>query len=395
MYLTSFVHREQLFEIAERWICGRPATDDIHRFTEILICDGFVLGEILESFNEFLLGTILKRSFKKKRIHFKGELRDVLNRNPNGTTPHLKELFKLYEKNPDYYYREAPINGVLCLDDSDHLLGIYRIKRSKRIAEKANRRIANWIFQKVQTVAQEMAGERARQSDIPLEYFVTPQEEMTREFIRAEEKIARGFKEGRIRFERSALTLYDVGAIKVVADSEGLNFLAKTLSDHPQIRIIEEEEFKGNYRATNLILEIGWDPENVCRTYRNCRGWERYLNRGIAENQLKKGLEHFMSSAQPTLIIELILSTYPDMVESELGISIHEERIIAQRGTNGYRGYIPINVEFLVEYLFAAGFSPKIKVDHIPIKLWGRYLPETLSSYIRSLYNLPEHDFFY
>ena len=159
--------------------------------------------------------------------------------------------------------------------------------------------------------------------------------------------------------------------------------------------MIEKEDFKGNYRATNLILEIGWDAENVCRTYRNRRSWEKYLDRGIAENRLKKGLEPFLDGAQPTLIIELILSTFPDMVESELGISIHEERIIAQRGNNSYRGYIPINVEFLVEYLFAAGFSPKIKIDRIPIKLWGRYLPETLSSYVRSLYNLPEHDLFY
>ena len=233
------------------------------------------------------------------------------------------------------------------------------------------------------------------ESHIPLEWFVTPQEEMTREFIRAEEKIARSFKEGQIKFERAALTLYDVGAIKVIADSERLNFLEKILSEHSQIRVIEKEDFKGNYRATNLILEIGWDAENVCRSYRNRRSWEKYLDRGIAENRLKKGLEPFLDGAQPTLIIELILSTFPDMVESELGISIHEERIIAQRGNNSYRGYIPINVEFLVEYLFAAGFSPKIKIDRIPIKLWGRYLPETLSSYVRSLYNLPEHDLFY
>ena len=66
MYLTSFVHREQLFEIAERWICGRPASDDIQRFTEILICDGFVLGEILENFNEFLLGTIFETSLQEE-----------------------------------------------------------------------------------------------------------------------------------------------------------------------------------------------------------------------------------------------------------------------------------------------------------------------------------------
>jgi hypothetical protein len=28
----------------------------------------------------------------------------------------------------------------------------------------------------------------------------------------------------------------------------------------------------------------------------------------------------------------------------------------------------------------------------VPIKLWGRYLPETLGLYIRRLHNLPEYD---
>jgi hypothetical protein len=395
MYLTSFIHREQLFEIAERWICGRPASDDIERFTEILICDGFVLGEFLENFIGLLLGILYEKPFTKKHIHSKGELRDVLTRNPNGTNPRLKELFSLYQKNPDYFYREAPINGVVCLDDGDHLLGIYRIKRSKRIAEKSNRRIARWIFQKVQSVAQDMAGERARQSQIPLEWFVTPPEEMIREFIRAEEEVAQSFKEGQIEFDRSALTLCDVGAIKIIADSEKLNFLEKTLFQHSGIRVIEKEDFKGNYQATNLILEIGWDAEQVCRTFRNHRGWEKYLDRGIPESRLKKGLDPLLEGAQPTLIIELILSTFPDLVESELGKSIHEERIIAQRGDNSYRGFIPINVEFLIEYLFAAGFSPKKRIEHVPIKLWGRYLPETLSSYVRGLYNLPEQELSY
>ncbi len=395
MYLTSFIHREQLFEIAERWICGCPAADDIEKFTEILICDGFVLGEFLENFTGLLLGILHEKSFTRKHIHSKGELRDLLTRNPNGTNPRLKELFTLYQKNPDYFYREAPINGVVCLDDGDHLLGIYRTKRSKRIAEKANRRIAGWIFKKVQAVAQDMAEERARQSQIPLEWFVTPREEMIREFIRAEEEVARGFKEGLIEFDRSALTIYDVGAVKVIADPEKLNFLEKTLFEHPRIRVIEKEDFKGNYRASNLILEIGWDTEQACRSFRDRRGWEKYLDRGIPESRLKKGLEPFLEGAQPSLIIELILSTFPDLVESELGKSIHEERIIAQRGDNSYRGFIPINVEFLIEYLFAAGFSPRMRIEHVPLKLWGRYLPETLSSYVRRLYNLPEQELSY
>jgi hypothetical protein len=46
----------------------------------------------------------------------------------------------------------------------------------------------------------------------------------------------------------------------------------------------------------------------------------------------------------------------------------------------------------LEEYLIAVAFSPQIKLSGLPIKLWGRYLPDTLSSHIRRLYGLPDPD---
>jgi hypothetical protein len=304
----------------------------------------------------------------------------------------VTELANRYRENPDYYYRETPINAVVCLDEQNRLLGSFRIKRPKRIAEKANRRIANWIFAKVIARAEEMAGERAQLSGVPLDRFLTPAEEMVEEFIRAEEFIAASFRDGVIRFDRDALTIHDVGAIKIVAESKELQQLEKALMQAPDIRIIEREDFQGKYQATNLVIEVPWNAQHVCRQYRKNRDWERYRDRGIPEKDLEKGLELFLADGEPTINIEVILSTFPDMIESELGTSIHEARILAQRDNRSYRGYIPTNVEFLVESLFAVGFSPRIDIDQVPIKLWGRYLPETLSSYVRQLHNLPEHD---
>jgi hypothetical protein len=266
------------------------------------------------------------------------------------------------------------------------------MKRPKRIAEKANRRIADWIFEKVIGRAQEMAQERAQLSGVPLDGFLTPAEGMVTEFIRAEEFIAGSFRDGSIRFDRDASTINDVGAIKIVADSDDLQQLKNALTQNSDIAVIEQEDFNGKYQATNMILEVPWDAEYVCQRYREDMAWERYLGRGIPEEKLKKGLELFLGDAEPKINIEVILSTFPDMVESEFGNSIHEERIIAQRDNKSYRGFIPMNVEFLVESLFAVGFSPRIDIDQAPIKLWGRYLPETLSSYVRHLHNLPEHD---
>jgi hypothetical protein len=190
------------------------------------------------------------------------------------------------------------------------------------------------------------------------------------------------------------MMIQDVGAVKIVADDETLQRIEKNLREAGDISVLEQEQFSGNFRATNMILEIPWDPEHVCQRYRESRAWERYANRGIPQEELQHGLEPFLEGAEQRISIEVILTTFPDLVESELGSSIHEERIMTQRDNRNYKGYIPMNVEFLVEFLFAVGFSPRNTIEDVPIKIWGRYLPETLGSYIRQLYSLPNHDFF-
>jgi hypothetical protein len=315
--------------------------------------------------------------------------------NPHEGSPRLDELFNQYRANPDFYYRESPINGVMCLDGSDRLVGLYRIKRPTRIAEKANRYIANWIFRTVREKAQEKAEERARITGVPLSSLFTPEKEMIHEFIEAEKTIARSFSDGAISFNRTALTINDVGGMKIIAEPERLAHLEEVLSGDPAVLLVEREQFTGNFHATSLVLHLAWDRERICRHYIEGRNWEKYTNRGIPEEKLRRGLAPMIEDAEPTLGIELILSTFPDLVESELGNSIHEERIVAQRDDRTYKGYIPMNIAFLIDYLFAVGFSPQVEVDHLPIKLSGRYLPDTLLSYIRQLYHLPDYDLIY
>jgi hypothetical protein len=394
MYLTSFIHRNDLFSIAERWLLGRLEPDDGLRITRILICDGFVLGKTLEAIAKILLEFIHGEPFQREHIQFKGQLRDAICRSMEDGNIRTKELVRLYETNPEFFYREAPINGALCLNNQNRLLGLYRIKRPRRIAEKANRYVANWIFKIVQERARELARERARQYNIPLEELITPKNQMDREFIIAERDIAQRFRENKIELDKAALKIHDVGGIKIVANDNKLFKLEKILSDHPKIRIINRESFSGSYQATSLIIEVYWDKDDIRLSYMDQRAWQKYLYRGIPETELKKGLEPLLEGAEPTLKIELILSTFPDMVESELGNSLHEERIIIQRDNKVYKGYIPMNVEFLIEYLFAVGGSPQVHINGLPIKLWGRYLPDTVIDQIRALYKMPYSELF-
>ena len=394
MYLSSFIHRDHLFDIAERWLLGWLEPDDGLRITQILICDGFVLGQTLESMMRVLLERVHGTVFRQKRIQFKGQLRDVICNSPLDGSARVYELVSLYNTNPEFFYREAPINGSIYIDNDSRLLGLYRIKRPRRIAEKANRYVANWIFQVVQNRAKEMAQGRARDHNVTLEELITPKNLMDFEFIRAEKDIAKMFKDNKISLDKSALKIHDVGGIKIVASREKLSLLEKELSEQLKIRVNDRESFSGDYQATSLIIEVPWDPDHVCRRYMDTRAWRKYLNRGLSETELKKGLEPLLEGSKSTLITELILSTFPDMVESELGNSLHEERIVAQRDNKLYRGYIPMNVEFLIEYLLAVGVCPHTHIEQLPIKIWGRYLPDTVIDHIRALYGMPDVELF-
>ena len=392
MYLTSFIHRDALFDIAERWLCGRLEPDDGLRITQILICDDFVLGETLKGFARLLLDITYDCSFQERHISLKGELRDAICRSVRDRNRRVEELADLYRSNPEFFYREAPINGVMYLDQNHCLLGLSRIKRPRRIAEKANRYVANWIFQVVQKRAQAMAERRAREHAVPLERLITPREVMEREFVAAEKDIGQQFRAGTVKLDREAVTIHDVGGVKIVADAGRLACLEKALAGTPRVSVVEKTIFSGNYQATSVIVEVPWDPEHACRRYMESRAWKNYVSRGIPEVELRKGLEPFLKQVQPKLNLELILSTFPDMVESELGNCLHEERISVQRDNKIYKGYIPMNVEFLIEYLLAVGMSPRVSIDRLPIKLWGRYLPDTVIDQIRALYRGPGSD---
>jgi hypothetical protein len=381
--------------MVQRWLCDRLEPSDGERITKILICDGFILGETLDALTRLLISTFSDEPYRANRLHFKGELRDVICKGIHVHNKRTEELVESYRSNPEFFFTEAPVDGTAYIDTKDRLLAVYRIKRPRRIAEKANRYIANHIFRMVQNRARQMAEERAQQMGVPLEHLLTAEEDMEREFTLAEEMIAGAFRQGQARFEKPAVTINDVGGIKYITDEKSLYQVEEFFLKHHDFKVFERSEHTGNYRAKSIVVEVPWDKEKVCKSFIENHAWEKYLNRGISEEELQKGLERLVEDAEPRICIEVTLTTFDDLVESELGRGIHEERIITQRGQTVYMGHIPLNVEFLVEYLFAVAVSPRIRLDRLPVKLWGRYLPDTISYHIRQLYYLPEHDALY
>ena len=75
-------------------------------------------------------------------------------------------------------------------------------------------------------------------------------------------------------------------------------------------------------------------------------------------------------------------------MESEFGRSIHEERIIRQRSRPSYAGRIAQNAACLIEYMLMLALSPQVEVADLPIKMWGRYLPEMVAATIWNLFGI-------
>ena len=68
-------------------------------------------------------------------------------------------------------------------------------------------------------------------------------------------------------------------------------------------------------------------------------------------------------------IFDLILTTFEELIESEIGRSMHETRIFLQRQQQTYFVNIPTNVEYIIEYLLAIALIPVVSIEEIPIKI--------------------------
>ena len=114
--------------------------------------------------------------------------------------------------------------------------------------------------------------------------------------------------------------------------------------------------------------------------------------RGFSPDEANRAFAEFVRSGEEDVLLEIILSTYQEMLESEIGRCIHEDRIIEQRLRQQYRGPLARNIQCLMEYLFTFPSSPspcQRELGELPIKLWNRYLPDYFDEVLKQLFHIP------
>jgi hypothetical protein len=324
----------------------------------------------------------------------KASFKDFIVANPPYRTARIDEILAHYSRYPQDYYRHAPFHGVVYYSgaaNKPEYLGHSRIKRTRRIAEKGSRRVIDFIFQRIKTQADRLAEERAARLGIPKSMLVTDPQTQLSEFVHAERRVVKSIRQGILADdadEQPALRINDVAGIKVILEDDKVYRLYDFLNKSPDIEIVEIERHEGKYNATNLILKISLDLELLARRVPGNHILEVFARRGMDTDDLLGRYRTFVTSAERDVFFEVILSNYGEMVESELGRCMHEERVLTQRSRQEYRSPLARNVRYLLEYMFLFTMSPSRTINEIPIKLWERYMPDTFDDAVKQLWGV-------
>jgi len=384
MYLSAFLHRTELFEITNRWLSNRLDPQDPLKITRIITYDSFAAWETLLLFLDNLLKSLTNVPVQKKAISYKKELKDFLCDTKYPKTDRIKSLISEYMKVPEFYYVGSPIAGYIYHDPLLNILSICRFKRVRRIAEKSSRYASIYIYNEVKSIAKEIAIKR---SNNPHNTGLILHDDL----IEAEKQIMSRIKKKGVELPVNSVTINDILGTKIIDNRYGEKKLESAITGLSHTRIIEKERHSGNYNAVHYIVELKVDFDYIIDKFTTNTGYQDSIKCRLPVDRLEVDFAKFITTGKDTLHIDLIFTTFDELVESEIGLSMHESRIVRQRQGQPFYGNIPVNIEYIIEYLLAVGLSPAVRIDEIPIKIWGRYLPDTLSYLVRKLYQMPEY----
>ncbi len=393
--LTSLLHRQDLKDIIFRWMSDKVAPEDCVEVKKIVNFNVHIVNVYLDHFCSDLFNFLAGGEAWTFDVISKGQLKDFILDVTPYENERLDDIRTRYRKYPEDFYRSAPFGGkIYCSGSKEHptYLGHSRIKRFRRVAEKASRRMIDIIFNRIKKNADVLATQRASELGIPKEQLVTPVEEQKEEFRHAERRFLKELRRGTLRLDEEAVNsgkIHDVAGVKAIMEDGKIPVLEKFFDNMPNYGIAEKEQHSGIFQALNYIIDIGLDKEELIDRLPTPRVVDVLSARGMDRGTIIDDYKTFVETAEDNVFLELIISNYPDMIESEFGNCMHEERIFAQREQVEYRSSIAANVRYITEYLFLFAISGKQRLQRLPVKLWEKAMPDTYDEAIRELWDIP------
>lgn len=391
MYLSGLIHRDRLFEIATRWFFDKPEPDDGYFLTQVFVYESLICGPLGRDFMVDVLRRTGDDPLNLKRLYRKDEVREVIMGGSPQASGQMRAHFDHFRQAPDEFFPSTPVDLLLASRLSGEILGMMRIKRIRRVAEKVSRRVADRLAGALNNTARTLAGVRAQAAGTSLDELGSTPDQMAEDFAAAERIVSQAFRDHQSMLRPADMRIDDVIGFKFVGDSSHLKRIEETIAGHPRATLVEREVHSGTYNATNLLLDVQLPPARAIVDRMKSRDWSFAAGRGIPSDKLRDGFAAYLDSGERSFRAEVILTTPEELVESEFGRSIHEEHILDQRTSLSYRGRIASNASYLIEYLLMVALSPTVQVDNLPVKMWGRYLPDTLSACVWQLFGVT-HD---
>lgn len=391
--ISAFLHREELSDVIRRWMYDQVKRDDADRVVQLIHFNTVFVSRYLDIVAKRIFYGLHGREISSLAVKTKGELKDALVAFPPYCNEQVDKLITAYRSNPGRFYRETPFNGTLYFKTVNGLkiyAGSSRMKRVRRLAEKSARRMIDLVFDRIKREADALASQRAALLGIPLSELMTAPLEMEEEFFRAEGRILDDLREKRpIAGAGEIPPINDVAGIKVILEKNDEERLHVLLNEAPGCDIVEAERHSGRYNATNIVVCFR-PPRDAILSFPLDESSLRIMQaRGYSPYEANQLFREFVLSGEEDVLVEIIVSDYQEILESEIGRSMHEDRIIEQRLKQQYRGPLAKNIGYLMEYLFAL---PDARgsgdLCELPIKVWNRYLPDYFDEILKELYRI-------
>jgi hypothetical protein len=192
--------------------------------------------------------------------------------------------------------------------------------------------------------------------------------------------VAHSFKGKTIHIGAEALTINDILGFKIIAPQETLDRLPSILGGEPGVSVAEIQKHSGNYNAVNLLLDLDLPPMDTLAARLRDMDWSMAGQRGLDPDNVRLNIGNYVMEGAGSVRIELILTTPEELMEAEFGRSIHELRILRLRQRQAYCGPLGQNAGYLIEYMLTLAASPTVRIPEIPVKMYGRYLPEEIEA---------------
>jgi hypothetical protein len=390
--LGSFLHREELADLLGRALEDRFTPQDALRLKVLVNLNAYAARTWSDDFAREMFHELHGVELPSRQASWKGVLKDLIAANPPVRNARIDELLSKNHQFPEDFYRDTPYDGtIFTLGDPPRYLGSRRIKRARRSAEKSARRLVDYMYDQIRQRADELASERARRLGIPKDQMITPREEMDAEFTHAERRVLKSIREHLFVAAMPQFHIDDVVGIRILADADLAARFETWLSDRQDLSIVDEKHFSGNFEGRNMVVAYRLPLDRLRAEVPTGAHCERMISRGVAtdEADLHAKFREFVDTAEGNVRFEVLLIDYEQLLESEIGRSMHEAHVLEQRENQVYKGRLATNVEALMNWLFAFALSPRTGFDELPIRMRGTYLPDYFDRIHRRLYDPP------